>query len=66
MSNKYVKEAAENNNKHLPKTFDEFSLMHPADASRVPMAHIAKLRKEFNEKAKENLGGFADKEIKWD
>lgn len=66
MSNKYIREAAENNNKHLPSTFEEFSLMHPADAGRVPMSHIAKLRKDFNDKAREDKSEFSNKEIKWD
>jgi hypothetical protein len=68
MSNKYIKEAAKKNtDSRLPKTLEEFSLLSQADASRVPMSHIQKLRKEFNEeKFGKTKSSFVKGEIKWD
>jgi hypothetical protein len=66
MSNKYIREAAENNNKHLPATFEAYSLLNHSDASRVPVAHVQKLRKEFTERESSGPSDFVGNPIKWD
>jgi uncharacterized protein (DUF2267 family) len=66
MSNKYIEEAMEKNkNKFLPETMEEFSLLSTADANRVPMAHIQKLRDELSGKGKKE-SNFVKNNIKWD
>lgn len=65
--NKYVKEASDKLNKsRLPETLEEFSLLHQSDASRVPMAHITRLRQEHNDRLSKRDSNFIKKDIKWD
>lgn len=51
--NRYVKEIM-NKNEGLPKTFEEYQLMHPVHSKAVPMSHIKKLRDEFDNRNKAN------------
>lgn len=51
--NRYVKEIM-NKNEGLPKTFEEYHLMHPVHSRAVPMSHIKKLRDEFDNRNKAN------------
>lgn len=44
--NKYLKAAMDEVDGKLPKTMEDYSRMHPAEASRVPMAHIQRLKEE--------------------
>lgn len=45
--NKYVKEKMENSS-GLPRTFEEYQRMDSVTSRRVPMAHVQKLRDEFD------------------
>lgn len=47
--NKYVKKVMDSTD-GLPITFEEYQRLHPVHAKMVPMAHIQKLRDEFDAK----------------
>lgn len=71
--NEYLKEAMEENNKRfLPETFQDYSKMHPSQARLVPMAHIKKLRDEYQNGKTGDMGrlkgesDFVNNPIKWD
>lgn len=58
--NKYVQAAMESK-EGLPKTFEEYQLMHPVHSKLVPMSHVQMLRDEFDKK--NNSGGSTMKPI---
>lgn len=64
--NRYVKAAMEANENKLPKTFDEYSRMHPSDASRIPVSHVHKLIAERDNALASKESAFASKKINWD
>lgn len=49
--NRYVKEIMDSN-EGLPKTFQEYQLLHPVLANKVPVSHVKMLRDEYD-KSKE-------------
>lgn len=74
MSNKYIKEAQKENQKRfMPETYEEFSNLHPSQASLIPMSHIKKLRDKFlsektgdTQKKSGDDNSFLNKTIDWD
>lgn len=55
--NRYVEDAMKST-EGLPSTFEEYQRMHPVHAKMVPMAHVQKLRDEFDGKTKSQESGF--------
>lgn len=49
--NRYVEQIM-NSQDGLPKTFEEYQLLHPVLANKVPMAHVQKLRAEYDKSNK--------------
>lgn len=49
--NRYVKEAMESSSS-LPKTFEAYQLLSIVDKQRITMAHISKLRNEYDSRVK--------------
>lgn len=49
--NRYVKEAMESSSS-LPQTFEAYQLLRPVDKQRITMAHISKLRNEYDSRVK--------------
>lgn len=45
--NRYV-EKIMNSNEGLPKTFQEYQMLHPVLANKVPISHVQKLRDDFD------------------
>ena len=60
--NKYVEEIM-SKSEGLPKTFEEYQLMHPVHSKLVPMSHVQKLRDEFDKR--NNLGTSGMKPIEF-
>jgi hypothetical protein len=51
--NKYVEEVM-NKKEGLPKTFEEYQLMHPVHSRLVPMSHVQLLRNEFDNRVNQS------------
>lgn len=64
--NRYVEEAMKAQQDHLPKTFEEYAKMHPANANRVPIAHVHKLREERDSASTKTQSDFVARKITWE
>lgn len=51
--NRYVEQIM-NSQDGLPKTFQEYQMLHPVLANKVPISHVQKLRDEFDKSKVEN------------
>ncbi len=64
--NEYLKKAMEKAESKLPQTFEEFGKMHPADANYVPISHVQKLRKDYDNKIRGEKEGKGFNPINFD